>query len=634
MAKPTITKLISYSLPIVTVILALLLALILQPIIKLEDSPFLIFFVPVVLSAWYGSLQSGLIATVFSALIGYYLLISSGNPLFISSVSLIKISLFVVESLLISALCGRLHAAKRLAEMNFLVIHRQHQNLVATQEGFRLLVEGVKDYAIIMLDPQGNIAGWNAGGEKLKGYQTEEIINKHFSCFFTHEDRERGLPEQALKTASETGRFEYEGWRVRKDGTRFWADVILTALKDENGQVRGFSQITHDISDRKLAELILSESEERLRFALEAADMVAWDWNIITDEVIRSNNVEQIIGISKTQKSKTGAGFLSLIHPADRERVCKLINEAITNKNVYTAEYRLIKPDSSVCWMADQGRVSAEKDGIAVRMSGVIRDITEYKQVENQIRELNENLENLVKKRTIQLEEANKELEAFSYSVSHDLRAPLRHISGFVELLQKRIANTLDETSLRYLNNITQTVKHAGNLVDDLLAFSRMGRMEMRQLNINMQQLVQQVQQQLEPEIEGRKIIWKIGELPHVCGDPSLLKLVLWNLFSNAIKYTRPVAEAEIEIGSFSNENEVVFFVRDNGVGFDMRYVEKLFGVFQRLHSASEFEGTGIGLANVRRIIHRHGGKTWAESIINNGATFYFSLPFTDKKED
>jgi two-component system, sensor histidine kinase and response regulator len=236
-------------------------------------------------------------------------------------------------------------------------------------------------------------------------------------------------------------------------------------------------------------------------------------------------------------------------------------------------------------------------------------------------------LERHVRERTAELESANKELEAFSYSVSHDLRAPLRHIDGFSGLLAKSAEEVLSETDKRYLNLIINSVAQMNQLIEDLLDFSRMGRAEMRRTQVNLQDLLENAIQELQPEIEGRNIVWKKGALPPVQADPSLLRQVFSNLLFNAVKYSRPRNPAEIEIGCKVETQETVIFIRDNGVGFDMQYADKLFGVFQRLHRKEEFEGTGIGLANVRRIIARHGGRTWAEGKVNDGATFYFSLP-------
>jgi signal transduction histidine kinase len=284
------------------------------------------------------------------------------------------------------------------------------------------------------------------------------------------------------------------------------------------------------------------------------------------------------------------------------------------------ADDYLIKPFSARELLA---RVNANLQLAQLRREAVYRE-----QVMQAVQTLNERLEQQVRARTAQLEAINQELEAFSASVSHDLRSPLRYISSFAERLQGKLNPTLvDASSLQIVNIITKSALQAEKMVDDLLEFSRLGKTEMYLTTVNISQLVQQVQAQLQPELIGRSLHWQIEPLATVEADPALLRLVLQNLLSNAVKYTRHNTEAAIKIGSIEQEQEVIFFVKDNGAGFDMKYCDRLFSIFQRLHPQEEFPGTGVGLATVRRIIHRHGGRIWAEGAIGQGATFYFSLP-------
>jgi K+-sensing histidine kinase KdpD len=250
-------------------------------------------------------------------------------------------------------------------------------------------------------------------------------------------------------------------------------------------------------------------------------------------------------------------------------------------------------------------------------------ELEQRKHREDEIRKLN----NELAKRARDLETSNNELESFAYSVSHDLRAPLRHVVGYSELLQRQASSLLDEKSRRFMQTILESSKRMGNLIDDLLAFSRLGRTETKKTLVSLDQLVKEVIAEIGQDTTGRDIVWNIHPLPVCYGDRSMLRLVIVNLLSNAVKFTRMRAQAEIEIGSVDGENEVEVFVRDNGAGFDMQYADKLFGVFQRLHLPEEFEGTGIGLATVRRIIHRHGGEVRAEGGVDQGATLYFSVP-------
>jgi PAS domain S-box-containing protein len=290
----------------------------------------------------------------------------------------------------------------------------------------------------------------------------------------------------------------------------------------------------------------------------------------------------------------------------------------------WEGELRKTKADGTPVVVASRWSLRRDEQERPVAILETNNDITERKRREEEIQGLNQELA----KRSSDLESINKELEAFAYSISHDLRAPLRHMAGYTELLQKKATSVVDEKSNHYMAMILGSAKRMGNLIDDLLAFSRIGRTETQETLVSLAQLVREALTEVRQDTEGRDIAWKIGALPDFYGDRSMLRVVLVNLIANAVKFTRTRLRAEIEIGcAAGTRDELIIFVRDNGVGFDMKYVHKLFGVFQRLHQSDEFEGTGIGLATVQRIIHRHGGKVWAEGLVDSGATFYFSAP-------
>jgi PAS domain S-box-containing protein len=425
-------------------------------------------------------------------------------------------------------------------------------------------------------------------------------VGKSDFDFFTkeHAQQAREDEENVMRTGNAAIKEEKETW---PDGHETWAATIKLPLRDEAGNIVGTFGLSRDITERKRAQ----EELDRF-FALSLDFLCIADADGYFKRV--SPAVTDILGWSVEEF--LSRPFINFVHPDDHAATLREVEkQVVSGEKVLQFENRYRHKDGS--WRVLSWR-SIPHGGL---MYATARDVTEQKRVQEEIN-----------RQKMELETANKELEAFSYSVSHDLRAPLRHVDGFVDLLRKQSAEKLDERGNRYLKIIADSARQMGTLIDDLLIFSRMSRSDLRRAKVASESLVHEVRNVLQGEGGGRTV-WKIDSLPQVEADVPMLRQVWANLIGNAIKYSRTRDPAEIEIGCNTVDDEFVFFVRDNGVGFDMQYVDKLFGVFQRLHRADEFEGTGIGLANVRRIISRHGGRTWAEGSVGRGAIFYFSLP-------
>jgi PAS domain S-box-containing protein len=732
-----------------------------------------------------------------------------------------------------------------------------------SEERLRLLLESIKDYSILMLDPGGLVTTWNQGAERITGYRSDEIVGRHFSRFYPEAALIQGKPEHELAVATTEGRCEDEGWRVRKDGKRYWAEVVITPIYDNGGKLSGFSKVTRDVSGRREAErkfknlleaapdamVVVNQGGEIVLLNLQAEKQFGYRRDELLGQkvknIIPEGFAERLIaddlrsaedaltqqigaGIELTGRRKDGGEFpieimLSPLESADGILVTAAIRDISVRKSAENhlaqmeARYRGLleaAPDAIVVVNA-RGEIvllnlQAEKefgyrrdellgqkvtniipDGFAERLrsdglrspadalaqqigtgielvgrrkdgaefpielmlsplesaegilvTAAIRDISVRRAAEKHLAQmegryrglleaapdamvvvnqdgeiillnlqaekqfgyrrdelLGQKVENIIpvgfaerlladglrsaedalaqqigtgleltgrrndggefpieimlsplqsaegtlvtaairditerkrheralQEKNSELQVAVNELDAFSYSVSHDLRAPLRAIDGFSQILLKQYAPLLPEESRKYLQRVRDNTVQMGHLVDDLLRFSRLGRQPLATQLVSTDTIVEQVLREARQQVPRRSVKVSVGDLPQVWGDAALLKQVFTNLIDNAFKYTRLRDDAVVEIGSSKIGDELVFLVRDNGVGFDMQYADKLFDVFQRLHRVEDFAGTGVGLAIVQRIIQRHGGRVWAEAAVDRGATFYFT---------
>jgi PAS domain S-box-containing protein len=496
---------------------------------------------------------------------------------------------------------------------------RTKQAIAASELSYRRLFEAARDGILILDVDTGCITDVNPFLVELLGFSHREMVGKTVGELSPFRDV---VSNQAmLERLQKHGYVRYEDLPLEtRDGRKIAVEFVSNVY--QAGDRKVIQCNIRDITHRKQVETALMQLAAIVESSEDA--IIGKDLNAIVTSW--NKGAEKIFGY--TAGEIVGTSITRLI-PADRRGEEKHSLEKIRRGEKVehfetlrqAKDGRLIDVSVTLSPIKDAG-------GSVIGVSKVAHNITDRKAVEEQIRRLNVELEQRVAERTGQLQIANQELEAFSHSVSHDLRAPLRHVLGFVEMLQKDAGPALSEKSLRHLATISQAAKRMGNLIDDLLAFSRIGRAELQKAEVDLDRLVHETLGDFPAETKGRAIAWNIHPLPPVRADRALLRMVLVNLISNALKFTAKRAEAKIEMGCApGGDDETVIFIRDNGAGFDPRYAAKLFGVFQRLHSQAEFEGTGIGLANVQRIIQRHGGRAWAEGVVDGGATFYFSIP-------
>jgi PAS domain S-box-containing protein len=497
------------------------------------------------------------------------------------------------------------------------------------------------DDAIISKNLEGRITGWNSGAEKLFGYTSFQAVGMPMRLILPP-----GSAQREAEILSGIGHgerpYHFDAVRIRNDGRNIDVSMTISPIKDSGGAIVGVSNIARDITARKQAEAALAvQAKELARFDLALQSQTALlqcvldsigEGLVAADEhgqlFLWNPAAEKIIGLgmatlpSEQWPEHYGFFMPGTLAPFPVEQIP--LARAIQGEANTTAEIFVRNPGRPEGALIEtNAQPLRDKNG---RLRGgviAIRDITQRRKAEQSIGKLNEELEQRVVERTAQLNEVNKELETFTYSVAHDLRAPLRHIAGFSGILLEEFGPSMDAGAQHYLDRIKKGAGKMGQLVDELLSLARVGRQETNIQGVNLNAIVEEVIGVLEPDIRDRQVEWKIAGLPFVECDPTLVKLVFQNLISNALKYSRPRPLAVIEIGQ---THDGAFFVRDNGVGFNMKYADKLFGVFQRLHRADEFEGIGVGLATVQRIIKKHRGRVWAEAELDQGATFYFTL--------
>jgi PAS domain S-box-containing protein len=497
---------------------------------------------------------------------------------------------------------------------------RAEQQLKASLREIDDLKAALDEHAIVAItDPQGKITYVNDKFCAIAKYSREELVGQDHRIINSGHHAKEFM--RHLWTMIANGKVWHGEIKNRaKDGSFYWVNSTIVPFLNEQGKPRQYVSIRTDITARKQMELASAELVAIVKSSSDAIigknlDGIITSWNA---------GAEKIFGYAAEEM--VGRSVLRLIPPDRQGEEQQILAKLRQGESVQHFETVRQAKDGRLIQVSLTSSPIKDSTGQVVGASKLARDITERKRAEAEIRQLNAELEMRVAQRTVELEAANHELEAFSYSVSHDLRAPLRAVNGFTGIVLEEFSAQLPEEGRHYLERAHLGSQRMGELIDDLLAFSRLSRQPVIRQAVRSNELVQETLDELKPQCIGRQIEMRVGKLPECQADPALVKQVWVNLLSNALKYTRKRTPAILEIGCTQALGETTYFVQDNGVGFDMQYANKLFGVFQRLHRAEDFEGTGVGLAIVQRIVQRHGGRAWAAGQLDRGATFYFTL--------